>query len=188
MGCSSVDEPAATPSVTMQVHGSAYLVDSSIESAVANLMNENVFQATVIELGPAVKIRDEMDTGMVFEGVMTPATVRVDKTYWGDIKEGSEVIIRVFGGVADGLEFMADNAPARETFTKGNQLMMFAGELTATVSEESPALTPHFVYLKQDGLFVDRTYAQGPINGNEVSKISVEELDKKLLAEYSQRD
>lgn len=183
--CSGGTSPVSDPSPTLTIVGEGYPVDTSIDTAVGFFLNKNTFAGTVVELLPPQRLRDVMDTGVAVEAVMTPVVMRVDHTYQGDFKEGSEVTIRVFGGIADGLEFITHSAPALETFKPGNQIIMFAGELTSATSETSPALTPHFVYLKQDDLYVDRSYALGPPETSELSEISSEELEKLLLEEYS---
>lgn len=177
--------PAAEPSPTLTIVGEGYPVDTSIDTAVGFFLNKNTFAGTVVELLPPQRLRDVMDTGVAVEAVMTPVVMRVDHTYQGEFKEGSEVTVRVFGGIADGLEFITQSAPALETFKPGNQIIMFAGELTSATSETSPALTPNFVYLKQDDLYVDRSHALGPPETSELSEISSEELEKLLLEEYS---
>ncbi|MGW2562238.1 hypothetical protein ACWCXB_23875 [Streptomyces sp. NPDC001514] len=155
-------------------------MDSDPAAAVAFPLNENVFEGTVVSRRPDVHVTDKLEDGSTFEAVYTPVVIRVGKVHKGGLRTGSEVVVRSMGGVADGVKYVMEEAPAKETFTKGNELFVFAGRNEAVDSESSPALTPHFVYLESGAELIDATYAPRTGDGSKAARLSRAEFDAEL--------
>ncbi|MFC4610784.1 hypothetical protein ACFO9E_23750 [Streptomyces maoxianensis] len=162
------------------IEGHAYKVDSDPAAAVAFPLNENVFEGTVVSHGPDVHVTDKLEDGATFEAVYTPVVVRVDTVHKGSLKAGSEIVVRSMGGVADGVKYVTEEAPAKGTFAKGHELLVFAGRKEAVESESTPAVTPHFVYLESGSKLVDVTYASGTADGSTASELSKAAFKVKL--------
>ncbi len=173
-------ESEPTPIRTIAVE--PYKVDSSVPSAVNFFDNQNVFEGTVIKVLSNVRVVDVMDDGMKFEAVYTPAIMRVETSFGGDLMAGDEILVRVMGGQADGLDYEMDSSPKKSTFEVGNELMVFAGEISTVKTETDKAITPYFVYQHLGDLYVDATYGDGPANGGPVSKIKAAELRPQVEA------
>ncbi|MFF0890999.1 hypothetical protein [Streptomyces sp. NPDC003456] len=158
------------------VSGHSYAVDSSPEAALAFPMNDNVFEGTVVGTRPHVYAKDVLDDGSVFEVVYTPVVVRIDRVHKGDLRKGSEVVVRSMGGTAGGVRYEIAEAPAKKTFAEGASLVVFGSAHEAVDSEKSPALTPNFLYRKSGGAFVDATYAEGAHDGGPADRVDREEF------------
>ncbi|MGW1886202.1 hypothetical protein [Streptomyces sp. NPDC001970] len=155
-------------------------MDSAPAAAVASPLNENVFEGTVVSRRPDVRVTDKLDDGSVFEAVYTPVVVRVDTVHKGGLKPGSNVVVRSLGGVADGVKYVTEEAPAKETFAEGHELLVFAGIREAVDSESTPAVTPHFVYLESGAQLVDATYASGAADGSAPGRLGKAEFAAEL--------
>lgn len=162
------------------IEGHAYKVDSDPAAAVAFPLNENVFEGTVVSRRPDVHVTDKLDDGSTFEAVYTPVVVRVDTVHKGALKAGSEIVVRSMGGIADGVKYVTEEAPAKETFAKGHELLVFSGRKETVDSESTPAVTPHFVYLESGSNLLDATYASGTADGSTASRLSKAEFKVKL--------
>ncbi|WP_371581443.1 hypothetical protein [Streptomyces sp. NBC_01314] len=106
-----------------------------------------------------------------FEVVYTPVVIRVDKVHKGDLKNGSEVVVRSMGGSADGVRYEIEEAPAKETFKEGASLVVFGSEYEAVDSESEPAMTPNFLYRETGDTVVDATYADGAHDGGPADRM-----------------
>ncbi|MBT2490220.1 hypothetical protein J7E96_17175 [Streptomyces sp. ISL-96] len=155
-------------------------MDSNPAAAVAFPLNENVFEGTVISRRPNVHVTDKLDDGSTFEAVYTPIVVRVGAVHKGGLKVGSEIVVRSMGGVADGVKYVTEEAPAKSTFAKGHELLVFAGSKGVVDSEPTPAVTPHFVYLESGTSLVDATYASGSGDDRTGSRLSKAAFKAKL--------
>ncbi|WP_274556323.1 hypothetical protein [Streptomyces spiramyceticus] len=155
-------------------------MDSNPTAAVAFPLNDNVFEGAVVSRRPDVHVIDKLDDGSTFEAVYTPIVVRVDRVHKGGLKAGSEIVLRSMGGVADGVKYVTEEAPAKGTFAKGHKLLVFAGSQEAVDSESTAAVTPHFVYLESGTYLVDATYASGTADDSPASRLSKAEFKVKL--------
>lgn len=158
----------------------SYAVDSSPAAAIAFPLNENVFEGTVVDRRPDVFAKDVLDDGSTFEVVYTPVVIRVDEVYKGDLKKGSEVVVRSMGGTADGVRYEIAEAPAKETFENGASLVVFATENEAVDSESESAMTPNFLYREAGDTVVDATYAEGAHDGGPADRMGRTEFHGKL--------
>jgi len=175
-GCGSKPE---TPQIRV-IEAHAYRVDSSVESALGFFANKHVFEGTVTARGKDVRVIDWLPSGHAIEAVYTPVTVVIDRAYRGGLAAGTPVVVRSLGGEADGLRYNNDEVPAKDTFTLGTRLVIFASDYSAVESESVPAMTPHFVYRYSGGAFVDATYTAGGFQGQAPDRIQEADLRLKL--------
>ncbi|MEV0325561.1 hypothetical protein AB0H63_03805 [Micromonospora echinospora] len=178
-GTETTGSPAAAPA-SRTITAEPYKLDSSPENALTFFRNINVFEGTVVSVRPDVRVMDLLDSGQKFEAVYTPVVLRVDNVYRGDLRPGSEVTIRSMGGEADGLRYVIHNAPAKETFRSGSKMVIFGAELDTVDSEQTPAMTPNFVYRLVGTRFVDATYADGPANGKAPGEVGMADMRAEL--------
>ena len=178
-GCAgSTDTPA--PATERVIQANAYAVDSSPDSAVRFFDNAYVFEGKVTAVQPDRRVADAPAVGRALEAVYTPVTVVVERSYLGDAAVGSQVTVRSMGGRADGLRYLIDDAPSKDTFAAGTRLVIFGGPRSTLDLEPAAAITPHFVYRRAGEFFIDETYAESDDSAR--ARIPVAELRLKLRA------
>lgn len=130
----------AEPQV-VQVAG--YPLDDSPQAAASFDGNSVIVLATVVDMASARWTNPDPHARIRF--VYTPVHLQVDKSFRGDITEGSRIVVRGLGGQVDDVVYEFDDMPTAAAFTKGAQVLVFMGDARDTGDGQS-ARTPNMVY------------------------------------------
>jgi hypothetical protein len=116
------------------------------------------------------------------EYVYTPLEVTVSKMHRGPRPAHGKVILRAFGGTANGLKYEASFAPSEEIMNKGVRLVVLGPDPIVVVGDgDMRAMTPHGIHVVSGADLFDVTHSEHH-QGHEPQSLRLTDAEEMLKA------